>query len=92
MRIQPFAHIMAGGAHSDLQPDSITNAGLALVASAFNTSDSAFALFGGGGVDYVWKDYIAFRATGDYVRSYLFKANQNNFRVSVGVNFRIGRK
>lgn len=81
-RLQPFGRLMFGGAHTNLQPSTSTAA----------TTSTAFALIGGGGVDYVLKDYIAFRVTGDYVRSYLFSDTQNNIRVSVGVNFRIGQK
>jgi len=82
-RLQPFTRIMFGGAH-------VT--GLLLFTPTVNTS-TAFALISGGGIDYSWKKFMAFRATGDYVRSYLFEGTQeNNFRVSVGVDLRMGRK
>lgn len=83
-RLQPFTRVMFGGARSNVQPGLI-------VGPASNASSTAFAMLGGGGIDYVWKDFLAFRATGDYIRSYLFESTQNNFRVSVGVNFRFGR-
>lgn len=81
-RLQPFGRIMFGGAHTNLQ----------LSTSSTVTTTTGFALIGGGGVDYVLKDFVAFRVTGDYVRSYLFSDTQNNIRVSVGVDFRIGQK
>jgi hypothetical protein len=90
--IQPFARIMFGISRSDLQPDSFTGAALATFVPTFKTKDNAFALIGGGGVDYVWKDYVGFRLTGDYIRTYLFNETQNNFRISAGVDFRIGHK
>jgi hypothetical protein len=90
--IQPFARIMFGGGYSNLAPDNVTKVTLQIVAPTFSTNSTAFALIGGGGVDYVWKDYVAFRAVGDYVRTSLFNESQNNFRISFGVNFRIGQK
>ena len=41
-------------------------------------------------IDYVWKTYAAFRAGGDYVRTYLFDQHQSNLRVTIGVDFRFG--
>lgn len=91
-RIQPFAHIMLGAAHSDLQPGSSAHAVLAAIDPTFATKDTGFALLGGGGIDYIFRYYAAFRLTGDYVRGYLFNDTQTNFRVSLGVDFRIGHK
>jgi len=90
-KIQPFARIMFGGAHSDLDPDSVVRAARDTFAPGVNTSSTSFALIGGGGVDYVWKRYVAFRAAGDYIHSSLFKDAQDNFRVSGGIVFRIHR-
>jgi hypothetical protein len=90
-KIQPFARFMVGGAHSDLQPDSFVHAARDAFAGGVNTSSTSFAFIGGGGVDYVWKNYLAFRAVGDYIHSSLFKDAQDNFRISGGIVFRIHR-
>ncbi|MBZ5654969.1 MAG: outer membrane beta-barrel protein [Acidobacteriia bacterium] len=89
-RIQPFARMMFGVAHARARADLLVNK--AIVLTSPEQTDTAFALIGGGGADYVWKDSLAFRVVGDYVRTYLFSETQSNFRISVGVNFRIGRK
>ena len=90
-KVQPFARFMIGGAHSDLQPDSFVHATRDAFAPGVNTSSTSFAFMGGGGVDYVWKRYVAFRAVGDYIHSSLFKDAQDNFRMSGGIVFRIHR-
>jgi hypothetical protein len=89
-RIQPFVRIMFGAAHARETAALFVNK--ALFFTAPKETDTAFAFFGGGGTDYVLKDYLSLRVVGDYVRTYLFNDTQNNFRVSVGLNFRIGRK
>jgi hypothetical protein len=86
--VQPFARVLVGGAHADLGPDSPTAAFLQAVVPTFRTSSDSFALIGGAGVDYVWKPLIAFRVSGDYVRTWLFNDHQNTIRVMVGMNFR----
>ncbi len=91
-KLQPFVRIMFGAAHSDLAPDVLTTTALSISAPAFKTTDSSFAFIGGGGADYCFKSYAAFRVTGDYIRTSLFSETQNNFRISAGVNFRIGTK
>ena len=89
---QPFARILLGGAHASLSPDDATQAVLTALVPTFRTDRNSFAGIVGGGVDYVWKDSIAFRVTGDYVRTYLFDEHQSNLRVTVGVDFRFGSK
>ena len=84
-KIQPFARITFGGAHPDLEPDSLVRAARNAFAPRINTSSTAFAIVGGGGVDYVWKHYVAFRVVGYYIHSSLFKDAQDNFRVSGGL-------
>jgi opacity protein-like surface antigen len=88
--IQPFVRIMVGCALARAPADLLVNK--AVVLNSPEESNAAVALIGGGGADYVWKDYLSFRAAADYVRTYLFSETQNNFRISVGVNFRIGKK
>jgi opacity protein-like surface antigen len=86
-QIQPFVRMMFGAAYTRVTGDLLVNKGIIFVAPT--QTDTAFALIGGGGVDYVWKDYVAFRAAGDYVRTQFFSETQNNFRISAGVVFRI---
>jgi opacity protein-like surface antigen len=89
-RIQPFSRIIAAAAQSDLNPNSsITNA-LAANAPAPSTSDTAFALIVGGGVDYRLKTHAFLRVAGDYIHTSLFHQGENNFRVTAGIDFRIG--
>lgn len=89
-RIQPFARIIAAAAQSGLNPNSsITNA-LAAIAPAPSTSDTAFALIAGGGVDYRLKPHAFFRVAGDYIHTSLFHQGENSFRVTAGIDFRIG--
>lgn len=91
-KIQPFTRVMFGAAHSDLGPDSTVKTALDLLAPSFKTSSTSFALIGGVGADYTWKKCVSFRLAGDYMRSYLFNEHQGNFRVSAGLDFRIGSK
>jgi hypothetical protein len=64
----------------------------AVIAASPKESDTAFALFGGAGLDYQFKKTFAFRVTADYIRSYLFDQTQGNLRVTVGIVYRIGNK
>jgi len=76
---------MLGGPYSDLTPDAFTKNNLISLAPSFKTNDTAVAVIGAGGIDYVWKSYVSFRVTGAYIRSYMFKETQNNVRISGGV-------
>ena len=89
-KIQPFVRIMFGGARARARADLLVNKAVVFISP--EESDTAFALIGGGGADYIWKDHLSFRAAADYVRTYLFSETQSNIRISVGVNFRIGKK
>jgi hypothetical protein len=91
-KVQPFARIMFGAAHSDLAPDVFTSTALSIYAPTFKTNDTSFTFIGGGGVDYRLKSYAAFRVAGDYIHTSLFSETQNNLRMSVGVDFRIASK
>jgi opacity protein-like surface antigen len=89
-RVQPFARIIFAAAYSNLKPNTaITNA---LSPNVSWTCDTAFAMIGGGGIDYRLKNYAYFRIAGDYIRTTLFNEGQNNFRITAGVTFRIVRK
>lgn len=89
---QPFARVLLGFAHSNLGPDSPTNAALTFLAPNFKTTRNSFAGIAGVGTDYVWKRYLAFRVSTDFVRTYLFDEHQSNLRITAGVDFRFGQK
>jgi hypothetical protein len=91
-KLQPFVRVMAGIAHADLKPDALTKADLFAFAPTFKTDDNSLALIAGGGVDYVWKPYLAIRVAADYVRTYLFSEHQGNLRMTAGLSFRLGRR
>jgi hypothetical protein len=88
-KIQPFTRIMFGAALSRQGSNLLYDQ--AIVSSTPAASVTAFALIAGGGADYVWKPFVSFRAAGDLVRTYFANEKQNNIRISIGVNFRIGR-
>lgn len=78
-RVEPFAHVLAGGARFNID------------ALGFSASDTAFAAAFGGGVDVKLNDWVAIRAIqADYVVTRFFNETQNNARLSVGVVLRLG--
>ncbi|MGB8834930.1 MAG: hypothetical protein WCC95_22450 [Candidatus Sulfotelmatobacter sp.] len=88
-KVQPFARIMAGAALVRQGSELFYNS--ALISSSPAGNQTAFALIAGGCADYVWKKYLSFRAAGDLVRTFFSDNPQNNIRISIGVNFRIGQ-
>lgn len=83
---QPFARIMLGAAHAHLTTNALVN-NVPLFVDNVPETDTNFALISGGGFDYRFRDNLAVRTTGDYVRTYLFSQTQNNFRMAVGLVF-----
>jgi len=90
-RFQPFAHALFGGAH-------VSGSGSTGFVSGSGTSD-AFAMAIGGGLDIKLTNHVALRAfEGDYLLTRFDTtikangsteaANQNNFRLAAGVQFR----
>lgn len=80
----PFVEFLAGGAHSDVQ---ITG----------TTTQNAFALAAGGGVDVVFSKHVAWRfAQIDYLMTNFSGANlagnarQDNLRLGTGIVIRLG--
>ena len=71
LKIKPSARVMLGGAYSDLTPDAYSKNNLSSLAPTFKTNDTAVAVIGGGGIDYVWKSHVSFRVTGDYIPNYI---------------------
>ena len=78
-----FRHALFGVAHQNLGPDPILNVG---------SRDSAFALALGGGVDFPLVSKFAFRAGGDYLRTTLFHATQQDPRFVPGLVVRSQRR
>lgn len=95
-RFQPFVHLLFGATHIDMAPQGATRLALAAVAPQLDTTDTAFTLIAGGGVDVPFhRGRLALRAQGDYVRSYLysqFTNDQANFRVNAGLVLRFGKR
>jgi hypothetical protein len=73
-KFRPFAEALFGGAHVNV------NNGVG--------SDTSFATAIGGGLDYKIIRPVAWRFQGDYVRTSLFGATQNNMRISTGIVLR----
>jgi opacity protein-like surface antigen len=68
---EPWAHVLAGGAH--VQPQTAGN------------SRNALAIQAGGGADYRLHSRISLRVEGDWVRTQFFKQTQNNLQLVGGV-------
>jgi hypothetical protein len=100
-KVQPFAHLLFGGAHSNVygniqqvcttQP--LPGAGCPTVTKT--PAGDAFAMAFGGGVDIPIGHKISFRpAEIDYLLTDFSNqyngSNQNNFRYSAGINFNFG--
>lgn len=78
-KLQPFAHVLFGGAHIS----GSVNAGGGLMLS---TSDSGFAWAAGGGIDYKVAPRIGLRlGQFDFLQTHISGDTQNNFRYSAGV-------
>lgn len=78
-RVEPFAHVLAGGAR------------LSVGALGFSASDTAFAAAFGGGVDITLNRWVAIRAIqADYLVTRFFGETQNNGRFSIGLVLRLG--
>jgi opacity protein-like surface antigen len=70
-RWEPWAHVLAGGAH--MQPQTAGN------------SKNAFAVTAGGGVDFRLYARLSLRGEADYVYTRFFQQTQNNFQGFAGV-------
>ncbi len=86
-KLQPFSEVLLGGAHA--------SGTLAPLSTGTGTSNSSFALQAGGGLAYRLGRHFTLRAIqADYMMTTLSNdANdrQNDFRLSVGVNYRLPR-
>jgi hypothetical protein len=74
---EPWAHILAGGVH--------------MLPQAADGSKNGLAVKAGGGIDYNWprESGLWIRVEGDYIRTQLYSAGQNNFMISVGLVYHI---
>jgi hypothetical protein len=99
-KVQPFVHLLFGGAHSNVYGNAFKNICQPLVgACAFSKApaNNAFAMAFGGGVDIPVGHSISIRpAEIDYLftdfTNQFNNAHQNNFRYSAGINFNLGSK
>jgi hypothetical protein len=93
-RFQPFAHILLGGAHSNVY-GNLTKACQLSCTTSGSPAGNAFALAIGGGIDIPITHSFQFRpAEIDYLMTRFTNqfnnSSQNNFRYSAGVNFTFG--
>jgi hypothetical protein len=96
-KIQPFAEVLFGAAHTNAYAD-ILNAEGKLTSGSGN--NNGFSVAAGGGIDFkvsphislrpVEVDYLLTRFSANHVAGYT--ANQNNFRYVGGLNFTFGGK
>ena len=78
----PFAHVMFGAANTST---SVTPTGP-------HASDFSFAMAVGGGFDLPLQSHTSIRVLqADYLRANALGSGQNNFRLSAGVVFNLGR-
>jgi hypothetical protein len=93
-KIQPFAHVLFGGAHTNVYGNAFKTFCQGIVRNCTVTkapTANAFALAFGGGVDVPINRTISFRpAQIDYLLTrfsnpFTKTSNQNNFRYSVGI-------
>lgn len=96
--IQPFVHVLFGGAHSNVYTDAFRSFCAPLLgACSFSSrpASDAFALEAGGGIDIPINHIVTFRpAEIDYLMTrfsnpFTGTNNQNNFRYKVGVVFTV---
>jgi opacity protein-like surface antigen len=72
-KLEPWAHVMVGGAH--LLPQTAGN------------SQNAFAMRVGIGTDYRLNPVLSLRVEADYLRTQFFSQSQNNFQLATGAVF-----
>ena len=97
-KVQPYAHLLVGGAHSNVYGNAFTTiCQPAAGACGFSKSPSgnAFAMAVGGGLDIPITSLVSIRpAEIDYLltdfNNRFNQSNQNNFRYSGGITFTFG--
>jgi hypothetical protein len=96
--IQPFVHLLFGGAHSNVYSNAFKNiclSGTTVCSFSRAPSNNTFAMAFGGGVDIPIGHVVAIRpAEIDYLytnfNNQFNGSNQNNFRYSGGIVFTLG--
>jgi hypothetical protein len=91
-RISPFVHGLLGLSHGNIGiPADPTDP---VDFRAFTETDHGYSWDAGGGVDLAFRNRWALRLEADYDQTQLFggQPNQNNFKVGVGLIYRIGAK
>jgi hypothetical protein len=97
-KVQPYVHLLVGGAHSNVYGNAFTTiCQPAAAACGFSKSPSgnAFAMAVGGGLDIPITSLVSIRpAEIDYLltdfNNRFNQSNQNNFRYSGGITFTFG--
>jgi len=97
-RVQPFVHVLFGGAHSNVYANAFKNICLPVSgACSFSRSpaSNAFAMAVGGGVDIPIGHVVSIRPAGiDYLltdfTNQFNNSHQNNFRYTGGITFTLG--
>ena len=97
-RVQPFVHLLFGGAHSNVYGNAFKNiclVGTGVCSFSKAPSNNTFAMAFGGGVDIPIGHVVAIRpAEIDYLYTNFNNnfngSNQNNFRYSGGIVFNLG--
>jgi opacity protein-like surface antigen len=91
-RVEPFAEVLLGGAHSNFYANACNSVG---ICGSKSPSNNAFALVIGGGVDFKATEHIAIRLVDADYELTRFGNNftggnnsQSNFRFQTGVQFR----
>jgi opacity protein-like surface antigen len=99
-RVQPFVHLLFGGAHSNVYGNAFKNICQPVIgACAFSKapSNNAFAMAFGGGIDFAIGKSVSIRPVEiDYLftdfTNQFNNAHENNFRYSGGINFNFGSR
>jgi opacity protein-like surface antigen len=91
-KLEPFAEVLLGGAHSNFYANACTSEGLC---GSKSPSNNAFAIAIGGGVDFHATEHIAIRIVDADYELTRFGNNftngnnsQSNFRFQTGIQFR----
>jgi Outer membrane protein beta-barrel domain len=97
-KIQPFVHLLFGGAHSNIYANAfsaVCRPGSGVCAVSRAPSNDAFSMAFGGGIDIPLGHKVSIRPAGlDYLytdfTNRFNNSNQNNFRYTAGINFNLG--
>lgn len=77
-KFRPFAHALFGAAHVSSSTSAIS----------FSDSDTSFSDAIGGGIDYKFFPFLAWRVQGDYLQTRFYSSTQNNARFTTGLVLR----